>query len=171
MNAEDNRDIEEIFDVESTPVTGEILPAKIIPPKDFSETVTEKLEQAADEDFEEVRLNLKSIIDTSNTAVQGILNVAKEGEEPRAYEVVSDLIKTSLDANSKLMQLHKSIKDIKKKTGESTKSQNVTNNNVFVGSTAELSKFVKEFTKNLNPEPKREIEKRPPETREDKSNE
>ena len=65
-------------------------------------------------DYQMVRDNLKHIIETSGVAIDGILNVASEGESPRAYEVVSQLIKTTLEANESLVDLHKKIKDIEK---------------------------------------------------------
>ena len=95
-------------------------------------------------DYKMVRNNLKDIIATSTAAIDGILNVASEGESPRAYEVVSQLIKTTLEANESLVDLHKKVKDIEH-TEE--KQQKVTNNNMFVGSTKELLSMIKDNKK------------------------
>jgi hypothetical protein len=95
-------------------------------------------------DYKMVRNNLKDIIATSTAAIDGILNVASEGESPRAYEVVSQLIKTTLEANESLVDLHKKVKDIEH-TEE--KQQKVTNNNMFVGSTKELLSMIKDSNK------------------------
>ena len=95
-------------------------------------------------DYKMVRNNLKDIIATSTAAIDGILNVASEGESPRAYEVVSQLIKTTLEANESLVDLHKKVKDIEH-TEE--KQQKVTNNNMFVGSTKELLSMIKDSKK------------------------
>ena len=95
-------------------------------------------------DFETVRANLYSIIDKGNKAINGILHVASEGDSPRAYEVVSQLIKSVADANKDLLQLHKQLKEIKQDTPASTQSaQNITNQSIFVGSTNELQKLIK----------------------------
>jgi seryl-tRNA synthetase len=95
-------------------------------------------------DFETVRANLYSIIDKGNKAINGILHVASEGDSPRAYEVVSQLIKSVADANKDLLQLHKQLKEIKQDTPASTQSaQNITNQSIFVGSTNELQKLLK----------------------------
>jgi seryl-tRNA synthetase len=95
-------------------------------------------------DFETVRANLYSIIDKGNRAINGILHVASEGDSPRAYEVVSQLIKSVADANKDLLQLHKQLKEIKQDTPASTQSaQNITNQSIFVGSTNELQKLLK----------------------------
>lgn len=95
-------------------------------------------------DYKMVRNNLKDIIATSTAAIDGILNVASEGESPRAYEVVSQLIKTTLEANESLVDLHKKVKEIEH-TEE--KQQKVTNNNMFVGSTKELLSMIKDSNK------------------------
>lgn len=98
----------------------------------------------ASTDFEAVRANLYSIIEKGNKAINGILHVASEGDSPRAYEVVSQLIKSVADANKDLLQLHKQLKEIKQDTPSSTQSaQNITNQSIFVGSTTELQKLLK----------------------------
>jgi hypothetical protein len=95
-------------------------------------------------DYEYTRGNLYSIIEKGQEAINGVLELAQESEMPRAYEVVGQLIKNVADATDKLMDLQKKLKDI-----EEVKSQrgptNVTNA-LFVGSTAELSKFLKDQT-------------------------
>ena len=101
-------------------------------------------EEDRQNDYNMVRNNLKDIIATSTAAIDGILNVASEGESPRAYEVVSQLSKTTLEANESLVDLHKKVKDIEH-TEE--KQQKVTNNNMFVGSTKELLSMIKDSSK------------------------
>ena len=98
-----------------------------------------------DTDYDLVRKNLKNIIKQSEAAIEGILDVASESESPRAYEVVSQLIHSSLDANSKLLEIHKKMKDLKK--DDESKVTSVTNNSIYVGSTAELQKFLLERRK------------------------
>jgi aspartyl/asparaginyl-tRNA synthetase len=107
---------------------------------------TNKIQATADShiDYNMVRQNLKKLITTSEIAIEGILNVADEGDSPRAYEVVSDLIKTALDANNRLIELHKTVKDINKQEGTQTKGDTVTNNSIFVGNTTDLLKMLKQ---------------------------
>ena len=89
-------------------------------------------------DYGEVRENLKDVIDNSKVAIDGILKVASESDSPRAYEVVSQLLKTATEANKELLDVHKQMKDIEK---DETKKQ-VTNNAFFVGSTKELQDMI-----------------------------
>lgn len=92
-------------------------------------------------DYEYTRGNLYSIIEKGQEAINGILELAQETEMPRAYEVAGQLIKNVSDATEKLMDLQKKLKDLE---DVSTKKgpTNVTNA-LFVGSTAELSKLLK----------------------------
>jgi len=96
-------------------------------------------------DYETVRSNLHSIIKKGSDAIDGILHVASEGDSPRAYEVVSQLIKSVAEANKDLLQLHKQLKDITQETSSSPaqSAQNITNQSIFVGSTTELQKLLK----------------------------
>lgn len=94
------------------------------------------------EDYNLVRNNLKDIIKTGQGAIDGILNVASEGESPRAYEVVSQLIKTVADANKDLVDLHKKMKDIEDVPKQS--AGKITNNSIYVGSTKDLQKLIKD---------------------------
>ena len=92
-------------------------------------------------DYEYTRGNLYSIIEKGQEAINGILELAQDSEMPRAYEVAGQLIKSVSDATDKLMDLQKKLKDV---TEEDTKGPtNVTNNALFVGSTADLAKLIK----------------------------
>lgn len=97
-----------------------------------------------DKDYREVRDNLKRVIVQSEDAIQGVLQVAQETQSSRAYEVAAQLIQATLEANNKLMHLHKQLKDIKREDPvKASGSVTTTNNNIFVGNTAELSKFLR----------------------------
>ena len=91
-------------------------------------------------DYEYTRGNLYSLIEKGQEAINGILELAQESEMPRAYEVAGQLIKNVADATDKLMDLQKKLKDV-----EEDKSKGPTNvtNALFVGSTAELAKLLK----------------------------
>ena len=90
-------------------------------------------------DYLATRKNLMDLIDNGKDAIQGIMNVAEEGEHPRAYEVVAQLIKTVADVNEDLIDIHKKVKDV-----EVTKVENneTTNNSIFIGSTSELQNLI-----------------------------
>lgn len=97
-------------------------------------------------DYEYTRGNIYSIIEKGQEAINNVLELAQETDSPRAYEVVGQLIKNVSDAADKLIDLQKKLKDL-----DETKSikgpTNVTNA-LFVGSTAELSKLLKNQLKN-----------------------
>ena len=90
-------------------------------------------------DYGEVRVNIKEVIDYSKEAIDGILKVASESDSPRAYEVVSQLLKTATEANKDLLDIHKQMKTLEAEEG----AKNVTNNAFFVGSTKELQELVR----------------------------
>jgi len=99
-------------------------------------------------DYDYTRGNLYSLIEKGQEAINGIMEVAGETASPRAYEVAGQLIKSVADTTDKLADLHKKIKDIEE---DNSKIQgNVTNNALFVGSTAELLKMLKDGMLNNN---------------------
>lgn len=93
-------------------------------------------------DYEYTRGNLYSLIEKGQEAINGILELAQESEMPRAYEVAGQLIKSVADATDKLMDLQKKLKDIEEE--KITKGPTTVNNALFVGSTADLAKFLKQ---------------------------
>ena len=99
-------------------------------------------------DYDYTRGNLYSLIEKGQEAINGIMEVAGETASPRAYEVAGQLIKSVADTTDKLADLHKKVKDIE---AYNPKTQNtVTNNALFVGSTSELSKMLKDGMLNNN---------------------
>ena len=92
-----------------------------------------------DVDYNYARENYYNLIERNQDAVEEMLEIAKQSEHPRAFEVVGQLIKSGLDANKELMSLHKTKKEL---SIEKSGGVNV-NNAVFVGSTAELQKLLK----------------------------
>jgi hypothetical protein len=103
-------------------------------------SVLPALKAEKNDDYEYARRNLYDVIEKGNNALEDIMDVAKQSESPRAYEVVTNLIKTMVDANKDLLQLAKTRKELEAREPE--KAQ-VTNNNLFVGSSAELLKMIK----------------------------
>ena len=91
-------------------------------------------------DYEYSRGNLYSLIEKGQEAINGILELAQDGQQPRAYEVAGQLIKSVGDTTDKLIDLQTKMKELKKEDDGSPKT---VNNALFVGSTSELSKLLK----------------------------
>ena len=128
--------LNEAFDVSSEIVSSE--PEQVKPVQkevDGIKTDTRK-------DYEYTRGNLYSLIEKGQEAVNGILELAQETEQARAYEVAGQLIKSVADATDKLLDLQKKLKDVEEDTKKSSPT-NVTNA-LFVGSTADLAKLLKQ---------------------------
>jgi DNA-binding PucR family transcriptional regulator len=129
--------LSEVFDIAPQPKT-EVIDA----------TTGEIIEPAANKiesDYDITRDNLRELLTTGQNALQHALEVAKQSEHPRAFEVVGNLMKQLADVNQQLLDLHQQKKKL---DGTSGKSEKVTNNNsIFVGSTAELSKMIKTMQK------------------------
>ena len=118
----------------------------------------QKPEQKTDisKDYEYTRANLYSLIEKGQEAINGIMELAGEGGSPRAYEVAGQLIKSVADTTDKLIDLQKKLKDVEENVGNNKGPNTVTNNAVFVGSTSELQKLLKQgFLNNNNPEKNR----------------
>jgi len=92
------------------------------------------------DDYEYARQNLKSIIESAQTSIEDLSSIASTSESPRAYEVLSTLMKTIVDANKDLLELQKKVKQLKEEKLD--KPQNVTNA-LYVGNTSELIKLIK----------------------------
>lgn len=108
-----------------------IIPAKPEPPNE------------KDIDFKEARGNMKRLLLSGEEALDGILDLARSSEHPRSYEVAGQLIKTLADVNKDLMNIHKLSKE-HDNTGKSLDGpKTITNNAVFVGTTAELQQMRK----------------------------
>ena len=108
-----------------------------------------------DQDYGNSRENYYNLIDKGNEAIEGILDIAKEGQHPRAYEVAGQLIGQVAQTVDKLQDLQKKLKDLKEipnKTNANIK------NALFVGSTAELQKMLNKKTIETNSERKSENE-------------
>jgi hypothetical protein len=96
-----------------------------------------------DKDYLTVRDNLKELINKGTSAIDGILNLASETEQPRAYEVLAQLIKTVAETNKDLLDMHNKMKVIKGEPQTNTPNSVTTNNSIFVGSTADLQKLLR----------------------------
>ena len=113
--------------------------------------------QDVGKDYDYTRGNLYSLIEKGQEAINGIMEVAGETASPRAYEVAGQLIKSVADTTDKLMDLQKKVKEVEEDNNKTT--NNVTNNALFVGSTSELSKMLKQGILNNKEESTRKNEK------------
>jgi hypothetical protein len=113
-----------------TPIQ-EILPAENIIQKSVGSS----------SDFDYARGNMLNILEKGNEAVDDMLSVAQQMQHPRAYEVLATLIKTLSDTNKDLMDLHKKKKELE--MSDDSQGPKTINNNLFVGSTTELQKLLK----------------------------
>ena len=101
-----------------------------------------KTNKDVENDYEYTRGQLYNLIEKGQEAINGILDVAQNSDHPRAYEVAGNLIKNVADISDKLVDLQKKMKDLdEEKKGPTT----VTNNAMFVGSTSELQKMLKQM--------------------------
>ena len=109
--------------------------------KEANEILLTGAEEKLDKDYSTVRKNLYQLIETGKDAVENILNVAKAGDSPRAYEVVSQLLKTVSEMNKDVLDVHDKAKKIKEDKYNLTQ-KNTTNNTIYVGSTSELQDLI-----------------------------
>ena len=136
----DFTELEEAFDVASEIVADTKKVGIQKPPVDRDKTDIRN-------DYEYTRGNLYSIIEKGQEAINGILELAQESEMPRAYEVAGQLVKSVSDATDKLMDLQKKLKEVEE---EKERSPTNVTNALFVGSTNELAKMLKDATKAQN---------------------
>jgi len=141
MSGFDN--IEKALGVEpSKPLTGEGIPQNAIVAKvDPVPLTDERLEKDLKTDYQLVRDNLKELVDMGKNALDGVIQVAQEGDSPRAYEVVAQMIKTLSETNRELMDLHNRVKTIRK-VDQSVTNNSTTNQSIYVGSTKELQDII-----------------------------
>ena len=121
-------------------VAGDIVSHEVESVEEKVETIAASVSNDLKKDYEYTRGNLYSIIEKGQEALNGILELAQESEMPRAYEVAGQLIKNVADATDKLIDLQKKLKYIDE---QKVKGPTNVTNALFVGSTAELSKLLK----------------------------
>ena len=92
-------------------------------------------------DYEYSRAQLYNLVEKGQEAINGILDVCQDSQHPRAYEVAGQLIKSVADTTDKLLDLQKKMVDLEQPTGTGPKT---VNNSVFIGSTADLQKIIKQ---------------------------
>ncbi len=110
--------------------------------------IAEGHNDSAKKDFEYARGNLMSVIEDSREAIQTLAQIADSSQHPRAFEVLAKLVDTTVNANKALLDLQSKIRELDAiDSPVNEKAQHVHNNNLFVGSTAELQKLLKDMNK------------------------
>ena len=129
------------------PVENSSMMKQILEPK---EIVPVNPQTDLEKDYTDIRRNIKNIISKGSEAIDGILNLASETESPRAYEVLSQMIKTVSDANKDLLEIHRKMKDIEGISTQNQSASTITNNSIFVGSTSDLQNILRGKMKELD---------------------
>ena len=136
MNTFD-KNMEQIFDVATKVETPPVAKKETLPVKVGEQQLEEDLVDA----YEQTKTNLQDLIDQGKNAMDEILEIAKAGQHPRAFEVYGTLLKNVVDANKELLAVQKQMRDMDKKNAPS--GTTTIDKAIFVGSTSELSKFIK----------------------------
>ena len=104
--------------------------------------MTDKNKEQIEDDYDFSRDQYYKLVEKGDEAIDLMLDLARESEHPRAFEVLANMIKTNADIADKLMELQKKKKEVNKEDLRTTPQLGVTNNNLFIGSTKDLSKMI-----------------------------
>jgi len=137
--------LSEFLDIEIEPKQ-EIIEKPIVVPQEIKSIKRQKRD-LVNQDFSEARKNMKELISTGFDAIDGMMKVAEASDSPRAYEVVSILLKTMTEMNSGLVELHE--KANKAEPAVNKQIKNTTNNSIFVGSTKDLQNLINQSRSQL----------------------
>lgn len=117
----------------------------LAPLENIKEAVTKIITASQDNDFQYVRENLYEVLEKSKTALDDVLRLAQQSQHPRAYEVLNQMLRTVADVSSSLTDLHVKSTRIqidKERSGLGNINNKTINNNMFVGTTAEIQKML-----------------------------
>lgn len=115
-----------------------------------SQIIAHAHNDSAKQDFEIARANIHNMIDNGTEAIAKLAQIADSSQHPRAFEVLAKLMDTLLVANEKLLDLQTKIREIDAVDTPTNDQAKTINNNLFVGSTAELQKVLQDMKKNGN---------------------
>lgn len=123
-----------------------------LPPLEYEKQIDNIIAKAHDDsarnDFEAARANLYEVIQTGQEAISKLTEIAAASQHPRAFEVLAKLMDTVVNTNKELLDLQTKIRDIDAKDSPINEKAQTINNNLFVGSTAELQKVLKDMKNN-----------------------
>jgi hypothetical protein len=126
--------MEEIFDIDVTAIEAK---------GGMIKQIDSEMSVDATKDYEYTRANLYNLIDKASEAINDVLDLARESNHPRAYEVAGNFIKQTADMTDKLIDLQKKIKDLDKGDKKSAAINGNVTNNMFFGTTADLQLMLK----------------------------
>lgn len=106
--------------------------------------MTEKNKEHIEDDYTFSRDQYYKLVEKGDEAIELMMDLARESEHPRAFEVLAGMIKTNAEIADRLMELQKKKKDVEKEDGPKMPQLGVTNNNLFVGSTKDLAKMIED---------------------------
>jgi hypothetical protein len=135
MNTFD-KNMEQIFDV------APIEEKPLVPIVEDKPSVSDDLEEDLNDAYEQTKSNLQELIDQGKEAMNEILQIAKDGQHPRAFEVYGTLLKNVVDANKELLAVQKQMRTMDEKKS-STSGDTKIDKAIFVGTTADLNKLLK----------------------------
>jgi len=110
--------------------------------------ISEAHDNSAKNDFEAARANLYEVVETGKEAMDKLAEIAAQSQHPRAFEVLAKLMDTMVNTNKELLELQSKIREIDASESSTSSEAKTINNNLFVGSTTELQKMIKEMNKN-----------------------
>jgi uncharacterized membrane protein YhfC len=137
------KNMEEIFDVTSAPAPVPVVKKELLPVAVTKEDLEEDLVDA----YAQTKDNLQELIDQGKEAMQEILEIAKAGQHPRAFEVYGTLLKNVVDANKELLAVQKQMRDMDKKSGAASQQNTTIDKAIFVGSTSQLNQALNDMMK------------------------
>ena len=132
----------EIFDVTPNKTVEEKKESLPIQSEVKSESRNQELQQDLTDAYEQSKSNLQEFIDNGKDALEELIQIAKAGQHPRAFEVYSGLLKNLVDANKELLATQKQMREMDANT-KKDKAGTTIDKAIFVGSTAELNKLIK----------------------------
>lgn len=116
-----------------------------------SNIIADAHDDSAKQDFEIARANIHTMLENGQEAMAKLAQIADSSQHPRAFEVLAKLMDTMLQANEKLLDLQTKIREIDSADSPINEKAKTVNNNLFVGSTAELQKVLQDMKKNEQP--------------------
>lgn len=124
---------------------------EILPPLQFQNQIDSLIEKAHDDsaknDFELARINIHEAIQTGKNAMDTLVDIATQSQHPRAFEVLAKLMDSTVSASKELLEIQKKIREISAADAPISSKAQTVNNNLFVGSTAELQRLIKDMNK------------------------
>ena len=133
------KSMQKIFDV--TPTKNDVIEVKPTNTSVVAKNDNTNLEDDLNDAYEQTKVNLQELIDQGKEAMQDMLQIARDGQHPRAFEVYGTLLKNVVEANKELLAVQKQMREMDKKNAPTGTTQ--IDKAIFVGSTTELNRLIK----------------------------